>query len=164
MVARHEVAPLGDIARLDRAWLDAHLAPEACIFTPEAFAALATDEARLVATRLALAPHVRRVETGWALHATWQALRAGEPADLASIAQPGPQHSLIWRPHGEVVSRALDPGEAGFLQAVSDGAALGDAAAAGLEIDADLDIATLLGATVSAGLYIHPKQDMDIDQ
>jgi len=164
MLERHGLAVLGDIARLDRAWLEAHLAREADAFTPEAFAELAGDEARLVATRLALAPHVRRVQTGWPLHDGWQTLRAGERVELSEPPPPETEHSLVWRPHGEVVSRALTPGEAGFLQAISGGATLGDAAARALEADSDLDIATLLGATVSAGLYTQPKQDMDPDQ
>lgn len=131
-------APLGmpdilpDIARLDRAWNEAHLAPDAAILSPGTLAGM--DAGRLADLTLRLHPGVRLPRADRALHASWAAARFE-----GRIVKAGPETGetvLVWRPRHEVFHRALEPIEAALLDQLAARVPLGLAAErAGCGID-----------------------------
>lgn len=115
---------LPDIARLDRAWSEAHLAPDAAVLSPGALAGM--DAGRLADLTLRLHPSVRLLHAKRAVHASWAAARFE-----ARMVPAGPDTGetvLVWRPSHEVRHRALEPVEAALLDPLAAGIPLGLAA------------------------------------
>lgn len=117
-------ALLPAIARIDRAWGEAHHSADASVLTladirtldPDAFAAL----------RLGLHPSVRLVTHDRPVFATWSAARFESRVEPAGA--PGTEAVLVWRPAMEVLYRTVTAIESEFLNALSDGLPLGEAA------------------------------------
>jgi hypothetical protein len=71
-----EAAPyLGDVARLDRAWLEAHLAADAAAMTAGTLAG--ADALAIARLRVTLHPSVGIVCTSWSVFDVWRANRDG---------------------------------------------------------------------------------------
>ena len=111
------------IARLDRAWGEAHHSADAAALassdmrglTPEAMAGL----------RPGLHPSVRLPSSDRPVFATWKAARFSARIERAGT---GPAETvLIWRPALEVTYRVLTTPEAVFVGAVAAGATLAEA-------------------------------------
>lgn len=141
---------LADVARLDRAWTEAHAAADAEPLDPARLAALPPE--RLAATVLRLHPAARWC---WSedtpAFALWQQQRApgtdGQPIDWRGDG------GLLTRPAGQVRWQAIDRAQADFLQACADGLALASAAEAVLQRHPATDIAALLHALLPAGCF-----------
>lgn len=147
---------LPDAAELDRAWLAAHVAPDAPSLTGAGAARLEQDRG-LAASVLALHPSVQVLAIQWTLYPLWAAARAGEnPDDAALQLRPTAQTVLIWRPGHEVQYRALGAGEAAFLEHVGTGATLADAAEAAAAADPDAGLAELFAAVLQDGVLAAP--------
>lgn len=118
---------LADVARLDRAWLEAHLAADERALAPEDLADLGGDT--LAKLRLRLHASVRLVGIERTVYEVWAANReTPDKAQAARVVVLGAQTLLIWRPDAEVLHRLLSAGEAAFLSAVARGVSLGRAA------------------------------------
>ena len=151
--SEHGLPWLTDMARLDRAWLAAHLAFPAPEFTAKDFTALAADPDALMAAKLSLVPSTQLVETHWQLHDLWSKLRAGEAIENALELDEKTETILIWRLDNEVRTRVLTLAEFTFMTAVSNCQSLAEAATSALMTDTELDISGLMAASVSAGLF-----------
>lgn len=123
---------LPDIARLDRAWSEAHLASDAIPLIAADLDGIAPE--CLAALTLRLHPSARLPRSDRTLHASWAAARFE-----GRIVKAGPETGetiLVWRPRHEVVHRALEPVEAALLDQLAAGVPLGLAAErAGCSID-----------------------------
>ena len=139
-----EVPYLPDIARLDRAALQALRAPET---EPCPLARLdALDPAALVVARVKLHPSLGLVASDWPLLALRDP-RAGAIADGRGGA------ILVLRPDAETRLMALAPGAAAFLSACGAGATLGEAAEAGETAEPGFDFGQTLVALTQAGAF-----------
>lgn len=118
---------LAPVARLDRAWLEAHLAAG-----PQSPPAALRPPADLSAHRGTLHPTLRLFRFSTSVPSLWLAHRfpADTPGDLAFVAADEPL--AIWRPQHEVRARKLDPQAYAFLAACRDGRSLAAARAAAL--------------------------------
>lgn len=133
---------LADVARLEQALREAYHAADAAPLPP---AELAVPPQALAATRLRFAPATKLIRSPYPVHAIWLANTVGGPRPA-----PRPEDVLITR-------RALDPvvtrlaGSGAILEALMDGAAVGDAATLG-EDDAlePLFAALLAGGAITA--------------
>lgn len=106
------------VARLDRAWLEAHHAPDA---RPLGL----TDIREMPAEHLAamtpgLHPSVRILASDWPAFSIWQTNRNDANVKKISL-ENGAETALIHRPGMEVKSRRLTPAEALFLDRISAG-------------------------------------------
>lgn len=109
---------LADVARLDRAWLEAHHAPDATPLQLKAVQALPPSE--LAAIAPGLHPSVRIIESGLPAFSIWKTNREDET--VARIAlEAGGEIALIHRPAMEVIYRRLSPAEQVFLNAIAAG-------------------------------------------
>lgn len=123
---------LPDIARLDRAWSEAHLAPDAAILSTGVLAGMGAG--RLADLTLRLHPSARLPRSDRALHASWAAARFEGRVVKAGL-ETG-ETVLVWRPSHDVRHRALEPVDAALLDQLAAGVPLGLAAErAGCGID-----------------------------
>ncbi|MCF6329364.1 MAG: putative DNA-binding domain-containing protein [Henriciella sp.] len=158
-VSEHGLPWLADLARLDRAWLAAHLAPDEVPFPADAFAELASDQDALFEMRLTVGANVGVIRTGWKLYDLWAGLRLGNlPDGQVEVAQET-DCVLITRPFSEVFSRVLSIGEFAFLRGLKAGATLGAAAKIALGQAEDFDIGQAMAGSITDGLFISQQSE-----
>lgn len=109
---------LADVARLDRAWLEAHHAPDALPLGLTDIQQL--PAADLAATAPGLHPSVRFFASDWPAFSIWRTNRYDTDVKKISL-ENGAETALIHRPGMEVRSRRLTPAEALFLDRISSG-------------------------------------------
>ncbi len=149
---------LPDAAALDRAWLAAHVAPDAPPLTGADAWRLA-QAGDLAAQVLALHPSTQIVTTEWPLYPLWAAARANtEPDDAALRLQRTGDTVLIWRPGHEVRHRRLNAAEAAFLGDIAGGASLGAAAERAAAADPGAGLAELFATVLQDGVLAHPAE------
>jgi|JI10StandDraft_1071094.scaffolds.fasta_scaffold05514_4 hypothetical protein len=145
-----ELVYLGDVARLDRWWIEAHVAPDAPALAAGALVEQAAET--LFELRLTLHPSAR---CGWfetPAPTIWQANR-----DVA-CALP----DLVWRPEGALLARragavemlVIDAATLAFIAACGTGATLGTAASAALTTDPGFDVAAWLATLLRHEVFV----------
>lgn len=140
---------LADVARIERAWLDAYHAAD---ITPLSPIVLSTfPPAQLPDLLFTAHPSTRMVRSSFAALTIFAANRDMEPAKTidASIAED----ALITRPEFEVAVRRLPPGGATFLTSLISGHSLGEAAASAFGDTAQFDLATNIAGLIEAGAF-----------
>ncbi len=140
---------LADVARLDRAWLDAYHAADATPFAPEALGGC--DEAVLMTARFEALPATRLIASDFPLVTIWQAAREGRRPQFAE--RPAPEWALVTRPDISVSVSALAPEEGQLFSALIAGQSLGEAAEAVLETTPDFDFSAAFARIVSGGSF-----------
>lgn len=143
---------LPPVARLDRAWSEAHAARDEPVVDPASIAALTSGEL----AGAALVPHAA-ARWAWSgehpIHALWTRNRhAGEDADLADVAWRG-EGVLVTRPRDAVTWREIGAAHAAFLGACADGRPLEDAIGAVFDVDRSVDLARLMAELLDAGAF-----------
>jgi hypothetical protein len=142
------MAWLGDVARIERAWLDAYHAGDADPLDAKALTALLPEE--LVETRFLAHPATRIVRSRFPAVTIFAANRSD--AQPAEIEAQEPEDALITRPRLEVIVRWLPPGGANFLSRLIEGATLGEAAESAAVTDG-FDLAANIEGMLSSGAF-----------
>jgi hypothetical protein len=145
---------LADVARIERAWLDAYHAADAVPLTPSALASVRPE--RLADTVLTPHPTTRIVRSRFPAVVIFAANRSSGP--VGRIEATEPEDALVTRPGLEVVVRSLPPGGAVFLTRLVAGEPLGVAAAAALADSAEFDLAGNIAGMLQAGAFIAAGQ------
>jgi Putative DNA-binding domain len=140
---------LPDVARLERAWLDAYHAADADTLTPEVLAAVPSE--RLAHTIFIAHPSTRIVRSNFAAVAIFVANRAEGPVGPVNVSET--EDALITRPGLEVVVRRLPDGGAVFLTHLASGETLGEAATAAFEATALFDLSANIAGMIEAGVF-----------
>ena len=140
---------LADVARVERAWLDAYHAADLGTLTPEALAAFPSDG--LADAVFVPHPATRIVSSGFAVVSIFLASRTEGP--VGSIDGTTPDDVLITRPGLDVVVRQLSLGGATFLKRLVSGQTLAAAAAAAFEASASFDLSANIAGIVEAGAF-----------
>ena len=122
---------LADIARLERAWLDAYHAADRETLTSEALAAIPSNG--LADAIFVPHPATRIFRSNFAAVSIFAANRTEAP--VGPIEAIAPEDALITRPGLDVVVRRLPEGGAVFLTHLVLGETLGEAAAAAFEAE-----------------------------
>jgi hypothetical protein len=146
---------LADVARIERAWLDAYHA---------------ADEASLASQVLASIPPVRLADTTLTPHPATRVVRSRFPAisifaanrsdgPVGRIEASEPEDALVTRPRLEIVVRHLPPGGAVFLTHLIAGEPLGAAAAAAFADSPGFDLSANLAGMLEAGAFAAPYQE-----
>ncbi len=113
---------LGDVARMERAYLSAYHAADAPMLNPERLAGLEGEQ--LAGLCFTLHPATRLVTSRWPVLSLFEANRGGDGlTDLSA----GGESVLITRPELTVELSRLEPGAFVFFQALGQGEALGEA-------------------------------------
>jgi hypothetical protein len=140
---------LADVARLERAWLDAYHAADGETITPNTLASLLTEEL----TSAVFAPHpaLKIVRSDFAIVSIFGAYRGED--EVSSLDALSPEDALISRPRLEVVVRRLPAGGACFIDHLAKGGTLGEAAAAATEEDSAFDLSANIAGMIRAGVF-----------
>ena len=148
-----EMPWLADVARIERAWLDAYHAADA---DPLSVCDLAHVPSERL-TDLTLSPHpaTRIIRSRFAAVTIFSANRTESPFGEINAAEP--ECALITRPEYDVVVRRLPPGGAEFILALLDGRPLGAAVASALKVAPSFDIAASIAGMIEAGAFVTTK-------
>jgi hypothetical protein len=146
------VAQLGylpDVARIERAWLDAYHAADVTAMDPADLGAIAPQD--LEQQRFVAHPATRVMRSHHAAVSIFSATRAGR--DLAGIDPRLAEDGLVTRRGIDVEIRHLPAGGAVFLQSLIDGSTLGVASGAAVEQAHEFDLAAAIAAMLEAGAF-----------
>ena len=152
-IARYEYAQampwLADVARIERAWLDAYHAADKSALTPDALAAVPPD--RLGDAVFEAHPATRIVPSDYPAVTIFAVNRASGPVDrIESLA---PESALITRPELEVAVRNLTPGADILLVRLLSGVPLATAATEAASQYPSLDLAAVIATALEAGAF-----------
>jgi hypothetical protein len=149
---------LADVARIERAWLDAYHAADAEPLEPAALAAAPGE--RLPALVFTPHPATRVLRSR---HPAVSIFAANRGDGAAGEIEAAAEDALVTRPRLEVVVRRLPPGGAVFLAELARGEPLGVAAAAAQADDAAFDLAGNIAGMLEAGAFIAMEEGRDAD-
>jgi putative DNA-binding protein len=141
---------LADVARIERAWLDAYHAADAEPLSRSALAAVPAE--RLADLVFTPHPAARIVRSRFAAVTIFAANRVPAPVEEIDASQA--EDTLITRREFDVVVRRLAPGEAEFLSELMAGRPLGEAAGAALEAHPGFKIGAGLATVIEAGAFV----------
>jgi len=150
---------LADLARLERAWLDAYHATDCPPLAPETL--LTRDPEALMAMQLSPHPAARLLKLGSAAASIFLRTKAGE--SLKGLDPSPAEIALITRPHYDVAVHRVTIGDAAFLRALLDGepideaAERADAADDGFDLSSVFTLALTTGAFAAIGLEAAPR-------
>ncbi len=145
---------LADVARIERAWLDAYHAADAAPLAPQALAS--TPPERLADVALTPHPATRIVCSCFPAVTIFAANRSDDP--VGRIEATEPEDALVTRPHFEVIVRRLPAGGAIFLKCLLAGEPFGAAAAAALAESPELDLPANIAGMLRAGAFTTIRQ------
>ncbi|MDH2343342.1 DNA-binding domain-containing protein [Bradyrhizobium sp. SSUT18] len=140
---------LADVARIERAWLDAYHARDAAPLAPARLSAVAPD--RLGDLVFTPHPAARVVRSQFSAVTIFAANR--DTAPFERIDASTPEDALITRAEFDVTVRHLPPGGGVFATSLMSGRPLGEAAASALETSPDFDIASNISGLIEAGAF-----------
>ncbi|MBB3655601.1 hypothetical protein FHX15_000800 [Rhizobium sp. BK650] len=139
---------LSDVARIERAWLDAYHAADAPALRGEALAAVPQEDLGAAAFR----PHpATRVISSDHPAVTIFAINRG--SGPVGRVDDHPEDGLITRVDDEVTVRLLPPGGAAFFNALLSGECLAAAVAAGLNTYPAFDLSAAIGEMIASGAF-----------
>jgi hypothetical protein len=140
---------LADVARIERAWLDAYHAADAAPLCAAALASISPD--RLADAVFAVHPAARIVRSRFSAVTIFAANRVDNA--VGHIDAGKPEDALITRPDAEVIVRHLPEGGAEFVASLISGRPLGEAVATALRISSAFDIAASIAGMIEAGTF-----------
>ena len=140
---------LADVARLERAWLDAFHAADMEPLRADALGAIPPED--LAATTFTLHPATRIVSSRFAAVSIFSASREHRPLD--GIRPVDSEDGLITRPGQTVEIRRLPPGAATFFAALVEGSPLGAAADETMTSHPGFDLPAAISAMLEAGMF-----------
>jgi Putative DNA-binding domain len=144
-----ELPWLGDVARIERAWLDACHAADAAPLTPEMLAAI--PQPNLGKLRFSAHPAARIVRSRYSAGSIFTMNRTDGP--VSRLDASSAEDVLITRPGMEVEVRSLPAGGAVFLSSLIAGATLNIAADKAFEDSSSFDLAASLAGLLEAGVF-----------
>ncbi|MCK1446670.1 DNA-binding domain-containing protein [Bradyrhizobium sp. LA2.1] len=154
-IARFEpatvLAYLPDVARFERAWVEAYHAAEASPLPPSALGHVPPGDVPTI--RLVLHPSVRIVRSAFPIVGIWQANIDGIEAVQIDLDDRG-EDALVARPEAEVEIRRLPGGAAAFIEALRAGSPIVDAMKEGLLVNPRFDLASTLRGMIEAGVIV----------
>jgi len=141
---------LADVARLERAWLDAYHAADLSVIEYGVFAELAPD--LLGSLRFTPHPATRIVRSAYPAVTIFAMNRREAP--VSPICSTDSEDGLVTRPDHEVLVSKLPPGGAVFLSRLIDGASLDVAVSEAFTDTPSFDLQVNLAGMISAGVFI----------
>ena len=152
-IERYEYAQampwLGDVARIERAWLDAYHAADEMPLSPQGLASIPPE--RLEGSVLTPHPATRIVRSGFPAVSIFAANREDNP--VSPIEATEPEDALVTRPGLEVVVRHLPLGGAVFLLHLIAGETFGTAATAAFEENPQFDLPASIAGMIKSGAF-----------
>jgi Putative DNA-binding domain len=139
---------LSDVARIERAWLDAYHAADAPALKAESLAATPQEELGAVTFR----PHPATRLTSSA-HPAVTIFAMNRGTGPVTRVEDRPEDGLITRIDDDVTVRLLPPDGAAFFNALLAGECLAAAVAAGLDASPAFDLSAAIGEMIASGAF-----------
>jgi hypothetical protein len=152
-VERYEYAQsvpwLSDVARIERAWLDAYHAADVQPLMPHDLATIPSEQL----PNAVLKPHpaTRVIRSRFSAVTIFTASRSDGPDSHLEVVEP--EDALVTRPALEVEVRRLPPGGTIFLSRLITGESLGAAASAALSESPSFDLSANIRGLLEAGAF-----------
>ena len=152
-IERYEYAQsvpwLADVARIERAWLDAYHAADVQPLMPQDLAAIPSEQL----ANIVLKPHpaTRVIRSRFSAITVFTANRSDGPARQIEVVEP--EDALLTRPTLEVEVRQLPPGGAVFLSSLIAGESLDLAASAAFAESPSFDLSANIRGLLEAGAF-----------
>ena len=148
---------LADVARIERAWLDAYHAADAEPLTPQALASIPPEQL----SDVVLTPHpaARIVCSCFPAISIFVANRNDSP--VSHVEATDPEDALVTRPGLEVTLRHLPSGGAAFLSRLIEGETFGAAAAAAFANSPQFDLSANIAGMIEAGAFTAANHGAD---
>lgn len=142
---------LADVARIERAWIEAYHSADASPIAPSAFSEIDRDQ--LPEISLVLHPSVRVVRSRFPALTIWQMnVEGGIPCRVDPAA--GGEDALVLRPEAEVEVRSIPKGSPEFILTLSSGRSVLAACERALVVDPSFDLAANLMDLIRVGAVI----------
>ncbi|ATU94310.1 DNA-binding domain-containing protein [Phyllobacterium zundukense] len=152
-IERYEYAQslpwLADVARIERAWLDAYHAADVPPLLPQDLASIRPE--RLGEIVLVPHPATRIVFSPYPAVSIFAANRSSGP--VGPIEATGPEAALVTRPALEVTVQILPPGGFTFLDHLIKGETFGEAVAAATAASAEFNLSANIVGMLQAGAF-----------
>ncbi|OCP19204.1 MULTISPECIES: DNA-binding domain-containing protein [unclassified Ensifer] len=152
-IARYEYARsmpwLADVARIERAWLDAYHAADAKVLAADAIAAIPAE--RLGGIVFKPHPATRLVRSVYPAVTIFAANRAEGP--VGRVDNAAPESALVTRPELDVIVRRLSTGTDILLDALLRGRPLAEAAESAATQCPTFDLAAGIAVMLEAGAF-----------
>lgn len=145
----HGIEWLGDFARLDRAWLNAHLAADSDPIPASQLQSLAGE--LILEAQVSFHPTLNLVQARWDLWDLWSDANNEEFTASPRTLVHEPHSVIFWRPEHEVVARRLPEPFSLFIGSLQAKETLGAACARVLSQAPGEDLSSLVAAVFSAG-------------
>jgi hypothetical protein len=150
---------LADVARIERAWLDAYHAANAKPLAPGDLASIPPE--RLADIVLMPHPATRIVRSSYPAVTIFARNRSDDP--VGRIEATEPEDALVTRPDLEVIVRRLPLGGAAFIAHLMTGESLGAAAAMALFDSPEFDLPANIAGMLEAGAFTAICLEVDED-
>lgn len=141
---------LADVARIERAWLEAHHAPDAAPLKLADVKGLPPDE--LAGMAPGLHPSVRTLASDCPVFSIWRTNREDEAVQKISL-DAGGEMTLVHRPQMEVRYRRLSPADALFIARIGAGQDFATASNAVADSFPGVEPAPLFIALLKEGIF-----------
>lgn len=142
---------LRDVARLERAWVEAYHAADTL---PTDLTRLATlDASALPSVRLLLHPSLRVVRSAYPVVTLWQ-MNVADGTPVAIDPTQGDESALVTRCAADVEVRTIPAGAASFIQSLASGASVAKAASLAFSERADFDLEGTLSGLLALNVVI----------
>ncbi len=138
---------LADVARLERAWLEALHARDAMALSASS---LPGDGRQLASTRLSAHPATRLVASAHPIVSIWHAHRTDPAAETIVDAA---EHALVTRPHLEVQVTPLNDGAGWFVRRLLDGVSVEQAYSETTAMRATVDVTATFARLLEVGAF-----------
>lgn len=146
-----ELPFLAPVARIDRAWSEAHRAVDAPVLDAAEVSRLVPGA--LFGARAALHPSVRMFWFDWTVPSVWLANRPGASANTPVVWDASPEGLVVLRPAMRVEHHPLSRPQWMFLDACRSGQPLGRVAASLALADPRLDLTRLFAELLGFGVF-----------
>lgn len=146
---------LPDLARLERAWLDAYHAEDAKPLDGETLAVCPPED--LPGLTLKAHPAMRIVASPYAILDIFNANR-GQIAERRRINAANAQTVLVTRPQLTVQLAGISSGQAAFMEQLSAGKPFAEAIGAAQARDPGFDLASAIALMIESGAMLPPAQ------
>ncbi|MCB1387160.1 MAG: putative DNA-binding domain-containing protein [Nitratireductor sp.] len=143
---------LADVARAERAWLDAYHAADAPVLTGGMLADLTPEKAQTL--RLKRHPAATMIASSYPL---FDLFRAREVWPRPGVDLEEPQTVLITRPEYQCGVIGLDAAQTTFFAALFEGATLGEALGAAIDLNGALDAPAAIALMLQSGAFAAPS-------
>jgi len=145
-----ELPYLADVARLDRLWIESHVAADDTALDASAFSALAGADLLQAVLRPGASVRWRWFETP--AYSIWQANRELRALD-GELEWTG-EGALLTRPDGGVVWQRASRGMCAFLDACAAGNGLQAASQIAIDAETGIDIGHMLATLIGARVFV----------